>query len=46
VPRIEAEKILIDAFAADVFDTLDSEVLRDLLRADLSEILGEQEPAS
>jgi Fe-S cluster assembly protein SufD len=46
IPHIEAEKILIDAFAADVFDVLDSEVLRDLLRADLSELLGEQEPAS
>ena len=46
VPHIEAEKILIDAFAADVFDALGSEALRDLLRADLSELLGEEEPAS
>ncbi|MBB4199569.1 Fe-S cluster assembly protein SufD [Rhodoblastus sphagnicola] len=42
IPTIEAEKILIDAFAADVFDALESEVLRDLLRVDLSEILGEE----
>ncbi|MCW2275247.1 Fe-S cluster assembly protein SufD [Rhodoblastus acidophilus] len=46
VPHIEAEKILIDAFAADVFDALESEVLRDLLRTDLSDLLGEEEPAS
>ena len=46
IPHIEAEKILIDAFAADVFDILDSEPLRALLRADLSEILGEKEPAA
>ncbi|MCW2282702.1 Fe-S cluster assembly protein SufD [Rhodoblastus acidophilus] len=46
VPHIEAEKILIDAFAADVFDTLASEGLRDVLRQDLSDLLGEKEPAS
>jgi len=46
IPHIEAEKILIDAFAADVFDDLNSEILRGVLRDDLSEILGEQEPAS
>jgi Fe-S cluster assembly protein SufD len=45
IPHIEAEKILIDAFAADVFDMLDSEPLRDLLRADLTRILGEETPA-
>ncbi|PPQ39923.1 Iron-regulated ABC transporter permease protein SufD [Rhodoblastus acidophilus] len=45
VPHIEAEKILIDAFAADVFEMLDSEALRDVLRADLSELLGEEKPA-
>jgi Fe-S cluster assembly protein SufD len=45
IPHIEAEKILIDAFVADVFDTLASEPLRDLLRADLTKILGEEKPA-
>jgi Fe-S cluster assembly protein SufD len=46
IPHIEAEKILIDAFAADVFEALESEALRDLLRADLSKLLGEEEPAA
>jgi Fe-S cluster assembly protein SufD len=41
VPREEAQAILIEAFAAEAFDILASESLRDLLRADLSRLLGE-----
>jgi Fe-S cluster assembly protein SufD len=45
IPHIEAETILIDAFAAEVFETLESEALRNLLRADLSDLLGEEKTA-
>ncbi len=40
IPRAEAEKILIEAFAAEIFDTVESETLRDLLKSDLSRLLG------
>jgi Fe-S cluster assembly protein SufD len=45
VPHIQAEKILIEGFAGEIFETLESESLRDLLTADLSRVLaGEPVP--
>jgi Fe-S cluster assembly protein SufD len=39
VPRPEAQAILIQAFAAEAFDILRDESLRDLLNADLATLL-------
>jgi Fe-S cluster assembly protein SufD len=39
LPQEEAEAMLIEAFAAEVFDVLQSEFLRDVLLADLSQLL-------
>jgi Fe-S cluster assembly protein SufD len=39
IPKAEAQAILIGAFAAEAFDILQDEVLRDLLNADLAALL-------
>jgi Fe-S cluster assembly scaffold protein SufB len=39
IPKAEAQAILIGAFAAEAFDILQDEVLRDLLNADLVALL-------
>jgi Fe-S cluster assembly protein SufD len=40
VPKPEAQAILIEAFAAEAFDILNDETLRNLLRADLAQLLA------
>lgn len=40
IPRPEAQAILIEAFAAEAFDTLPDGLLRDVLQADLARILA------
>jgi Fe-S cluster assembly protein SufD len=40
IPRAEAQAILVEAFAAEAFDIVADESLRDLLRADLSRLLA------
>lgn len=40
VPRAEAQAILVEAFAAEAFDVLADERLRDLLKADLADLLA------
>ncbi len=40
IPREEARAILVEAFAAEAFDLLDDEELRDLLKADLARLLA------
>ena len=41
IPRAQAQAILIEAFAAEAFDDLADESLRDLLNADLARLLAE-----
>ncbi|MGP0106857.1 SufD family Fe-S cluster assembly protein [Rhodoblastus sp.] len=40
IPRAEAQGILVEAFAAEAFDIIDDEELRDLLRLDLKRLLA------
>jgi Fe-S cluster assembly protein SufD len=40
IPRAEAQAILVQAFAAEAFDILKDESLRDLLNADLARLLA------
>ena len=40
IPRAEAQGILVEAFAAEAFDIIDDEELRDLLKLDLKRLLG------
>jgi Fe-S cluster assembly protein SufD len=40
IPREEARAILVEAFAAEAFDLLDDEELRDMLKADLVRLLA------
>jgi Fe-S cluster assembly protein SufD len=40
VPREEAQAILVEAFGSEVFDILDDEELRDMLKADLARLLA------
>ena len=40
IPKAEAQAILIEAFAAEAFDVLRDEALRDMLNADLTRLLA------
>ena len=40
IPKAQAQAILIEAFAAEAFDILQDESLREILNADLTRLLA------